>query len=350
MLLSSQQSLHIMLRQQAINWLVRLRSDDLGETEMVAFANWLAQSHAHSEAFAAAEALFEEVVLAASHPVCHVEDIQADAHKIPENTVVKPVIIATQRARRYSRWMASTLALAAVWLFVVMLVLPKQSHLLSNYLSDYHTEIGELREIQLADGSQLLLNTNSAVSIDFNASVRQITLHYGQARFTVAKDADRPFEVLSDDLVVRALGTVFEVYKHADEVSVTVQEHAVSARIQMGDGNEVQLASVNVQQGQQMHYQPGSRLSKPEAVELTQASAWQQHRLFINDRPLGELIEELSRYRAGRIFLSNEKLKNLRVTGVFSLDNPNEVLNSVVNALNLQETRLGPWWVLLHPK
>ena len=347
---SSYESPDFMLRQQAIDWLVRLRSDDVGETEMLAFASWLAQDHAHSEAFAAVENLFDDMVLAAMSPVSDAQ-LQVNSGEA-ENAVAHPVKLRSRRPspRRLFCWMASSLALAAVWLFVVMLVIPAQSHLLNNYLSDYHTETGELREIQLADGSRLLLNTNSAISVAFNTSVRQITLYHGQVRFTVARDVQRPFEVVSDGLVVQALGTVFEVYKRSGEVSVTVQEHAVEARVQSRTGNvEVsQLASVDVQQGQQLNYHPGGTLQKPEFIELNQTSAWQQHRLFINDRPLGELIDELGRYRVGRIFLSDKKLKNLRVTGVFSLDNPDEVLSSVRKVLNLKETRLGPWWVLLH--
>lgn len=341
MALSSQEASALLLQQQAINWLVRLRADDFSETEMVAFAEWLAQDHAHSEAFSAAESLFSEVVLAAKSPAA---DISARID-VQDNTPIVKLPPQRSAAKPYRRWLTATLAMAAVWLFVVMLVMPKQAHWLDNYLSDYHTETGELRVVQLVDGSQLLLNTNSAVSVDFNASVRQITLHYGQARFTVAKDIQRPFQVVSDGLIVRALGTVFEVYKRSGKVSVTVQEHAVSASVQ---SETVHPGSVQVQQGQQLSYRSGAALTKPETVELSQTSAWQQQRLFINDRPLGELLDELGRYRVGRVFLADEKLKNLRVTGVFSLDKPEEVLSSVVNALNLQETRLGPWWVLLH--
>jgi len=341
MALSSQEASALLLQQQAINWLVRLRADDFSETEMVAFAEWLAQDHAHSEAFSAAESLFSEVVLAAKSPAF---DISARS-EVQDNAPIVKLPPQRSAAKPYRHWLAATLAMAAVWLFVVMLVMPKQAHWLDNYLSDYHTETGELRVVQLVDGSQLLLNTNSAVSVDFNASVRQITLHYGQARFTVAKDTQRPFQVVSDGLIVRALGTVFEVYKRSGKVSVTVQEHAVSASVQ---SETVHPGSVQVQQGQQLSYRSGTALTKPETVELSQTSAWQQQRLLINDRPLGELLDELGRYRVGRVFLADEKLKNLRVTGVFSLDKPEEVLSSVVNALNLQETRLGPWWVLLH--
>jgi len=338
MALSSQEASALLLQQQAINWLVRLRADDFSEAEMMAFAEWLAKDHAHSEAFAAAESLFSELVLAANSPM---PDAQPLADLQDNGAVIPGLHHRRSVAKRYRGWLATAVAIAAVWLFVVMLVMPQQAPWLDNYLSDYHTETGELRAVQLADGSQVLLNTNSAVSVDFNASVRQVTLHYGQARFTVAKDTQRPFQVRSDNLIVKALGTVFEVYQHPGEVSVTVQEHAVLASVQAE-------ASVPVQQGQQLNYRSGGPLTKPETVELNQTSAWQQQRLFINDRPLGELLDELGRYRVGRVFLSDEKLKNLRVTGVFSLDKPDEVLSSVVNALNLQETRLGPWWVLLH--
>lgn len=343
------------LKQQAIDWLVRLRSDDLSDVEMYAFADWLSQDHAHSEAFAEAENLFNDMVKAAKRPASSVET-QTESYEPRIKALANPVnnhqhLTHRPSSKRFRRWGAASLALAAAWLFAVILVIPQQSHLLDNYLSDYHTETGELREIQLTDGSRLLLNTNTAVSVDYKESIRQITLHHGQASFTVAGDAQRPFEVVSDGLIVRALGTVFEVYNpDSSEISVTVQEHAVAARVQAGTKTtaDLHLASVTVQQGQRLRYRSGGTLQQPEPVELNQTTAWQQHRLFINDRPLSELIAELDRYRVGRIFLSDEKLKNLRVTGVFSLDNPDDVLNSVRKVLALEETRLGPWWVLLH--
>jgi transmembrane sensor len=229
--------------------------------------------------------------------------------------------------------------------------LPNQSGLLDNLLSDYHTKTGETRDIQLADGSHLLLNTSTAVSVNYQSSQRLITLHHGQARFTVAKDTQRPFEVKTDALVVRALGTVFDVYrKEADSIEVTVQEHAVIARIQKEStqAKDDHFSQVTVQAGQQLIYQDNGTLPQPATVNLAQASAWQQHRLFINNRPLSKLIEELNRYRTGRIYLADDQLKNLPVTGVFPLDDPEDVLSSVQKVLALQETRLGSWWVVLH--
>ncbi len=171
------------VKQQAIDWLVRLRSDNLSESEMVAFAEWLAYDHSRSEVFTAAEALFNDMVQAAKQPAFSTESATVAKASKAEG-IVAP--LKTKPAPRSTRWLAYSLALAAAWLFAVILVIPEQSHLFNNYLSDYHTQTGELRDIQLADGSHVLLNTNTAVSVDFSGSLRQITLHHGQRQASLS--------------------------------------------------------------------------------------------------------------------------------------------------------------------
>lgn len=326
--------------QEAIDWLVKLRGENLSDAESHAFADWLTQDVAHADAFAKAERLFDNMVLAAQLPL-------SATTNSPNTPVRQNESVKTVRQPNYRPWLTLPFTLAAVWLFAVTLVLPSQTYLSDIYFSDYHTNTGEIRDIQLADGSHILLDTDSAVSVDYQTNKRQIILHHGQARFTVAKDAQRPFVAQTDKLNVRALGTVFDIYKKAaDDISVTVQEHAVAAWIQVD--NLGQPIQTQIQAGQQLTYHADGALQAPSAIDLAQASAWQQRRLFINDRPLSELIAELGRYRTGRIFLADAQLKNLHVTGVFSLDNPDEVLARVRKILSLQETRLGPWWVVLH--
>lgn len=329
---------------EAVAWLVKLRGDHLSQEETLAFADWLAQDAAHAATFAKAEAFLDEMASAVNLP----RPVENDATIIIPQTPQRaksPVIDLKTRRRG---WLAIPLTIAAAWLVAVSLVLPSQSSLMSDLFSDYHTQTGEIRDIPLADGSHLLLNTNTAVSVAYNDRQRLITLHHGQARFTVAKDENRPFEVKADALVVKALGTVFDVYKTKDSIKVTVQEHAVAARIESLPLTQAQHPSnqITVTAGEQLSYQGEAALPQPQAVELSETSAWQQHRLYIYDRPLSELIAELSRYRLGRIFLADVTLKNLRVTGVFPLDNPDEIIVSVRKVLGLQESRLGPWRVL----
>ncbi|OQW72525.1 MAG: hypothetical protein BVN35_14000 [Proteobacteria bacterium ST_bin11] len=344
----SDKSAHSSLQDQAIAWLVCLRDDSLTDADLEAFADWLSRDPLHGEAFAAAENLFRDMVAAGS--LSRVGEAQQSvpwqnaAARIQAAKNRPAASLPSKRSRR--SWFAAGLAIAAMCLLVVDLIMPQQARLLSDYLSDYRTQTGEMRDIQLSDGSRLLMNTNSAVSVAFSSEVRRIVLHHGQVRFTVAKDSRRPFAVVTDDLTVRSLGTVFEVYRAAaDQTQVSVQEHAVAVDT-VGRSSNI-ADSVTVHEGQVLSYEPGQPLPQPQAVGMDQ-SAWQQRRLVINDRPLAELISELERYRFGRIFLADASLKTLRVTGVFALDAPDAALSSVRKALALQETRIGPWWVLLH--
>jgi len=331
------------IKRQAIDWLVRLRSDDMSDGEVRAFANWLAEDAVHAEAFGEAENLFDDMALAA-----RAQSAGRTVNPEPVGDGALPVAGKRRGRSRYPVWLSASLAAAAVWLLAVNLILPGRFHPLAALLSDYRTQTGEMREFTLSDGSRLLLNTESAVSVDFAESRRNIVLHHGQARFTVAGDARRPFVVQANGLAVRALGTVFDVYQADNgEVTVTVQEHAVAAGLDPAAARR-SPSEKEVKQGQKLRYRPGGPLPDPEPARLDQATAWQRHRLLINDRPLPELLEELGRYRSGRIFLRDGGLQKLRITGVFALDNPDKVLDSVCQALGLRQTRIGPWWVWLH--
>jgi len=325
------------LSEQAIQWFVRLHSDEMAESELYAFADWLAEDHKHSEAFAATEKLFSEMI--SSEMNLKQPTNSASEANVTPSAKPKP-------ARIQKSWLVSGLAMAAAWLVAILLILPQDSQFVTDYLADATTHTGEIRDLVLADGSHVLLNTNSAISTEFSSTKRQITLHHGQALFTVAADVKRPFEVTAGHLITTALGTVFEVYKLGQaEVSVTVQEHAVSAR--MDDSRNSELATI-INTGQQLNYRTGDVTLAPKSIDLEQAKAWQQQRLMFSDQPLSELVAELNRYRTGRIFLSDNNLKNLRVTGVFSVNNPDQVLTKVCQILNLKQTHLGAWWVLLH--
>lgn len=327
-------------QQQAIHWLVRLNAGDLNEAETLAFADWLSQDYRHSLALAEAEDVFNDMTAVANRAVTAAErpmlfSKQADQNQHPPT--------ATTRANRIRRHRLTwRFGIAAVLAFAMVTLPPHPVRLIQNLLSDYHTATGELRDITLSDGSRLLLNTDTAISVDYSGERRRIRLYHGQAKFTVAADRQRPFEVMSNDLTERALGTVFEVYNmDTDGIRVTVQEHAVTVRA-AADPAEPRTLS----QGEQVLYRSGKTLPTAQPVDLELAGAWQQQRLLINDQPLAELIAELQRYRRGGILLSSAELKNQRITGVFPLNNPEQIVESIRKILALKQTRIGPWTIL----
>ena len=333
------------VNQQAIDWLFKLHAEDISPEEMHEFAEWLSQDSSHAFALGEAEDMFDAMIIA-GNGLRQKQGQDQPTPVINDNNV--SVVNIHKSANRFRYWLAVPITLAAAWLLAVLSIMPNQAHLLDTYLSDYHTGTGELRDIALNDGSHLLLNTNSAVSVDYQNDLRLITLRHGQVRFAVAKEPQRAFEVKSGGLTIRALGTVFEVYNlENDTVRVAVQEHAVSATLSTAQVSE-QAPTVIIKEGQQLNYQGGSRLPSPVTANLSQIGAWSQQKLFVNDQPLSEVIAELNRYRNGRIFIHDATLNNQRIMGVFSLANTDEAVHTLSNVLALKETRMGLWWVLLH--
>jgi len=323
-------------KQQALNWLVRLRDDQLTDADLEDFAIWLASDPAHADAYNLAEALFHDMVLAGRE-----QPRPSSAAPISNTRPLMRSVVPKPRKHRWRRLQGAA-ATAAAWLLATQLILPRQAHWLDALLSDYRTQTGELRDIRLSDGSRLMLNTDSAISVRFDAGLRRIVLHHGQASFSVAPDSTRPFEVAAADVTVRALGTIFDVYKtDAGLTRIEVKEHAVA----VSAGRETKL---EVAAGQAVELREGRPLAAPAPVRLDQSGAWQQRRLIINDKPLAELVAELERYRYGRIFLSDTELARQRVSGVFALDDPDSALKTLTLALNLKSSRLGPFWTVLH--
>ena len=74
----------------------------------------------------------------------------------------------------------------------------------------YVTNVGEIANYTLVDGSEISLNTDSVVEISYSAARRAVVLRRGQALFHVAKDKSRPFVVTAGDRLVTAVGTAFD--------------------------------------------------------------------------------------------------------------------------------------------
>ena len=118
----------------------------------------------------------------------------------------------TARPRRVF-WSRPRLALgAALATCLLLLVLvPSASHLPARLLADYSTGPGGQRTVALPDGSVAILNTDSAIDVDYGRERRMVKLLYGEAHFEVAKDAQRPFQVLAVGGRTTAVGTAFAV-------------------------------------------------------------------------------------------------------------------------------------------
>lgn len=316
-------------RDQAVDWWIKIRDEATDRETLELFKLWLDQDPRHREAFAETEQIFKAFVQEAAQV---------------EPKVPIPSSRIKERHRRVPSILGKAgLAAAACWMLVLHTWLPSSYSVFGRLSSDYHTEIGENRNVTLADGSQLLLDSNSAIRIDYSEHSRHVELLYGQARFSVARDASRPFDVGAGQATIRALGTVFDVYFANGRTHVVVEQHAVSV---MTGNPIIDGPQVKIEEGQQLVYSDGMPFDLPEQVDLEQARAWQQHKMVVTNRPLAEVFAELERYRSGRVFAADPDLGHLRISGTFSLDDPQQTMHKICLALNLQTVDLGPWVIV----
>lgn len=304
---------HAALSDQAIDYLVRLHSGSAGAGERMEFLRWRAQSPAHERAAREAEALWGALS----------ETRSARNHR--------------QRARRPRR-LAMLAVAACVATVAVSIALPEP---LAGLYADYTTRTGERRMIELADGSRVWLNSHSALSVDFGADSRALRLHSGEALFEVAKDPARPFIVQARGGEVRALGTRFDVDSRGPQVRVDVTEGVVQV-------NSAGGAPVRLSAGERLSYGERAAPEPVQPLDLSSASAWQRGKLIFNQRPLGEVLDELERYLPGRILLTDAELSQHKVSGVFDLDDPGALLKTLERLQPVTVTRL-PWLVLIRP-
>jgi transmembrane sensor len=296
------------LSDEAIDWLVRLGAGRATAADRQAFLRWRRRSPVHEAAAADAEALLQAV-----GETQQAEQLRLYGASLPAGAVRR---LPVGRRVLFAGAAAASVAAVAV-------ALPALGPL-SRLYADHATVVGDRKRVSLADGSVVVLNTATAVSVDYSGKERRVVLHDGEALFDVAKDAARPFIVVAGGAVVRAVGTAFVVRVKDAFEHVTVSEGIVEVR--MGD-----VPPMKVVAGQQLEVGEGDSF-RLRTVDVDTATAWQRGKLVFNRRPLESVVAELQRYRAGRIVVLDDRLKALEVTGVFDLNDTDRILRTIAEA------------------
>ena len=311
--------------EQADYWLALLYSPLFDRKQQRLLQKWLAENPTNRLALQKSQAFWQKMGTLNVAQVALLEQRLAKASA--------PVNKVKSAAYPVSVWLIPALAC------LLLLVMPGLQFW-QGYFADYRTATGEQRLIRLSDGSSVLLNTESALSVDFSEHRRGITLHGGEAHFKVAKDAQRPFEVQTESGQVRALGTAFDVRQLGENMTVTVLEHAVRVAFRHGETIE------RLREGERVSFS-NQKPGVIETVNLRQAMAWQQHRLVFKDQPLQQVVAELARYRAGKIVIIDSALAGHQVTGVFDATDTETALRTIEKTLRLKEYRMTDRLVLL---
>ncbi|OSQ49564.1 FecR family protein [Thalassospira alkalitolerans] len=328
------------LGDQAIEWLVMLQSGDATARDRAGFADWCAQSPDHARAVAEARSLLAGIdetkiaqqwrdnrdIGAAVGAMASPAPAPITGHRksFPKSRPKSHM----RRAGKAAIWAATVCILMVAILGGVEAIGP-----IARWTADYSTATGQQRTVVLGDGSMAHMNTASAFSVDFSGPRREIHLEAGEVIFDVAKDASHPFVVSANGGEARAVGTIYGVRLDGDVTDVTVREGIVD--VSNGD-HETRRITV----GQQARYRGDGKVEYIENADLAAYGSWQRGKLIFNQRRLGDVIGEVARYQRGQIVIAREALRDLKVTGVFAIDDLNALLASIEQTTSARVTHL----------
>jgi transmembrane sensor len=307
--------------QAALDWLSLLH-DQPSSGDQATFSRWLRADPAHVAAYSQAQVLWE-------------------LSEVPARTLADEDALAlqgyldkmnTSKRSRAVRW-SGALAMAACLLVMVSMGAGWQpSRWVDELGADYVTAPGEVKTFTLADQTQVTLDADSAIVVDFSRGERHIQLRRGAGFFSVTHTG-QPFVVEARGGEARVLGTQFEVRLQPAGAEVTV----LSGRVGVTPSKQGQQQVLTA--GQQVAYVDGVA-DAMHAVDGESRLAWRDGWLNYYKAPLVDVVEDLSRYYPGRILLLNEEMGAKRVSGSFPSKDPLAALNALQAVLGFEQNRL----------
>jgi transmembrane sensor len=303
----------ISIAEQATRWWDVLRTDEASAADKREFASWVVHAPEHVEATLRMERVYRALARPGVHwPDTTPETLTGEA-KAASDDVVLPMPLRTvtrpKPRRRPAMWLASALAAALLLTVGVSWLALSPPH-------QFQTRVGEQRSVMLADGSRITLNTASRVEVRLGTDRRTIELLEGEALFDVAPDAKRPFEVRVGNVLVRAVGTEFDIDRRASHTVVTVLEGRVSVVPTGARANDSRELSM----GERLVIDRAGLGQIRKRIDLNEVTAWTRHELVFRRRALGEIADEFNRYNLARLEIRSPTLQRREVTGIFRTD------------------------------
>ncbi len=306
--------------EQAERWLARLHADDCASADRAAFERWRGTSPEHATAYRRAERLHQRAASLRGDPLLQAAARNARIH--------------TARAREHRASWRQGLSLAAAASLLIAggafgwyawnPAQPEQRHT---------TQVGEKRSLRLEDGSTVLLDTGSAITVQYRRKQRDVVLERGQAQFTVASQPARPFTVHARGGAVRAVGTRFQVRADHASVQVTLLEGKVQVSGPAPSSGAASTAMLAP--GEQLRYGDDGLWDRRTA-DLEVVQGWTLGELVFRNRPLREIVDEMNRHTTVKLRLGDSSLHDLPISGVFYDNNQQSLIRALEHGWSLR--------------
>lgn len=307
---------------QAVQWWIELKSKSADRHRLAAWRDWRDADPVHEAAWQ------------------RIEAISGRLAEVPA-PLVKAALAAAPASMQRRR---SVQLLTAIVVAGGTVMAARQSTPWRAWTADHVSAVGEQRTVPLPDGGTVMLNTDSAINVRFDAERRVLQLVRGEILVTTAPDAQqRPFLVQTGAGSVRAIGTRFTVHQRDDDdVGVGVLQGAVELR-----PADAPATVRTLQAGEATRF---TRTGVQAAVPLDDnASAWSDGMLVASHMRLDDFLAELGRYRRGRLGC-DPAIAGLQVSGAYPLADIDRVLASLTSALPVEVHTYTRFWVTVRPR
>jgi transmembrane sensor len=334
---------------EAAGWLIR-HDRGLTAAEQDDFLQWLAADPSHQEWFARHRQTWTDFNLLAQWRPEHAADPNPD-------------LLARPRRRRRLVWACSGTMAFAASLAVAWFYTPSRTGASAReFPSEIKATAYEHR--MLEDGSIVDLNRGAHLAVRFTPGERRVALLQGEARFTVATNAARPFIVRAGGIDVRAVGTDFNVRLDREAVDVLVTE----GKVQLDRSPQAPAAAEPATPGARtVPWQPslvaGQRMIVPLAVDaptpavltvsaevIRRLLAWKPLLLDFNSTPLGEVVAEFNRRNRTQMTVADDELLNLPIVASFRSDNLQGFVRLLELTANIRAEHEGESVIMLRKK
>lgn len=204
---------------------------------------------------------------------------------------------------------------------------------------------GERKEILLADGSNVFLNSNSSISYKDNFTDKRNIFLKGEAFFKVARDIYKPFTVTSNNTKTQVLGTSFNINSNnTNKTIVSVNTGKVLVCSKTTPENKVVLTK-----NQQVEFSNNtpSKVSNNNSDDLM---AWAKNVIVLNNETLENTAKILENWYDVSIDFNAKNIKTETITGKFNNETLKNVMQSIAILKNLKIDYLTPNQITIRRK
>ncbi|PFH26437.1 FecR domain-containing protein [Burkholderia sp. JKS000303] len=310
---------------RAVEWWVERQAGRTDDTFARALARWRAEDPAHDAAWRHIETMEARIGRLAAG----LDSQAAHAALLPRRSPRRRAAVKALAVLLFAggaAWMAEPARRAAIW------------------PADLRTAVGERRTVTLADRTVVVLDTDTALDVHFDATTRRLHLLRGTIMVTSGHDdrtPARPLAVATAQGELRPLGTRFAVRQRDGATRIEVFAGAV--RVQPVDAT---AGTRVIAAGEGADFTRDA-IGAPAPLDAF-ASAWTTGMLVASRMRLADLVAELDRYRRGSL-RCDAAVADLRVSGTYPLEDPARVLDTLKATLPIDVEYVTRHWATVVP-